>query len=321
MSLFSLVSLLSLVLHTSLGYTLLREEGAGARNSGVVSQNVLPAIEEEHAAKVVSGETSSYFHRLPPSPGGEASESALRPEPMWKVPVAFTPLIGREQEVASVCVLLKRPAVRLLTLVGAGGIGKTRLSWQVATEIREYFADGVCFVHLAAVSDPQLVVPTIAQELGIQQIGAQPIFEQLKVALRDKHFLLLLDNFEQIVTAAPFIEELLVACPGLKIVVTSREVLHVRGEQEFPVSPLSLPDLTQVPAVDSSAQSAAVALFVQRAQSILPTCDCRDLCAPGWLTARYRTGCGPCQTVTAAGLTLPPLKTTASACRGTTDIS
>ena len=220
---------------------------------------------------MASGETSSNSHRLPPSPGGETSENALRLEPMWKVPAAFTPLIGREQEVASICALLKRLAVRLLTLVGAGGIGKTRLSWQVAMEIREYFADGVCFVHLAAVSDPQLVVPTIAQELGIQQIGAQPIFEQLKVALRDKHFLLLLDNFEQVVTAAPLIEELLVACPGLKIVVTSREVLHVRGEQEFPVSPLSLPDLTQVPAVDSSAQSAAVALFVQRAQSILPS--------------------------------------------------
>src|SRR5258708_36463227 len=101
-----------------------------------------PAIEEEHAAKVVSGETSSYFHRLPPSPGGEASESALRPEPMWKVPVAFTPLIGREQEVASVCVLLKRPAIRLLTLVGAGALGKTQLSRQVATEIREYFSGG-----------------------------------------------------------------------------------------------------------------------------------------------------------------------------------
>jgi predicted ATPase len=90
---------------------------------------------------------------------------------MWKVPPAFTPLIGREHEVASVCTLLKRSDVRLLTLSGAGGVGKTRLSWKVAEELREYFTDGICFVHLAAVSDPQLVVPTIAQELGIQEIG------------------------------------------------------------------------------------------------------------------------------------------------------
>ena len=190
---------------------------------------------------------------------------------MWKVPPAFTPLIGREHEVASVCTLLKRSDVRLLTLSGAGGVGKTRLSWKVAEELREYFTDGICFVHLAAVSDPQLVVPTIAQELGIQEIGGQQIFEQVKVALRKKLFLLLLDNFEQVVMAAPLVEELLQVCPDLKVLATSREALHVRGEQEFLVSPLSLPNLTTISESDVLSQSAAVALFVQRAQSVLPT--------------------------------------------------
>ncbi len=141
----------------------------------------------------------------------------------------------------------------------------------MAEELRDYFSDGVCFVHLAAVSDPELVVPTIAQELGIQEIGGRHIFEQVQVALRKKSFLLLLDNFEQVVTAAPLVEELLESCRHLKVLVTSREVLHVRGEQEFFVSPLSLPNLTNVSESDMLSQSSAVALFVQRAQSVLPT--------------------------------------------------
>jgi predicted ATPase/DNA-binding CsgD family transcriptional regulator len=216
---------------------------------------------------VTNGGKSSLSYRFTPSTGSEASHGTLSLEPMWEVPTTFTPLFGREQEVATICALLKRPEVCLLTLVGVGGIGKTRLSLEVTYEMREFFVDGVCFVHLASVSDPELVIPTIAQALGIQEIRAQSIFEQMKVALRDKRFLLLLDNFEQVVMAAPLIEELLGVCHDLKIMVTSRWVLHVQGEQEFPVLPLSLPDLAQV---DASAQSASMALFVQRAQSILP---------------------------------------------------
>src|SRR5260221_2848942 len=146
-----------------------------------------------------------------PSIGSEALGTILRPGPMWKVPTIFTPLIGREKEVADICAMLKHPDVRMITLLGTGGIGKTRLSFQVAREIQPYFSDGICFVLLASVSDPKLVVPTIAIELGIQEIGAQSILEQVKVALRDRHFLLVLDNFEQVVAASPVIYELL-AC-------------------------------------------------------------------------------------------------------------
>src|SRR6266851_2924148 len=183
----------------------------------------------------------------------EALESILKPGPLWKVPITFTPLIGRDKEIADICELLKNPDVRLVTLLGTGGIGKTRLSYQVAREMQPYFADGVCFVPLVSVNEPDLVVPTISQELGIQEVGAQSILDQVKVALRNRHFLLLLDNFEQVVTAAPLIEELLAVCPRLKVVVTSREVLHLDAGHE------------------ALAQYSAVALFVQRAQAILPT--------------------------------------------------
>ncbi len=136
------------------------------------------------------------------STASEALQAILRPGPMWKVPITFTPLIGRDKEIADICELLKDPGVRLVTLLGTGGIGKTRLSYQIAREMQPYFADGVCLVPMATVNEPDLVVPTIAQVLGIQEIGAQPVLEQVKVALRDRHFLLLLDNFEQVGRAA-----------------------------------------------------------------------------------------------------------------------
>ncbi len=206
-----------------------------------------------------------------PTEGMEAIENVLKPGPMWKVPTAFTPLVGRNKEVADICTLLKNPDVHLVTLLGTGGIGKTRLSYQVARELQTYFADGVCFVHLAAVNESELVVPTIAKELGIQEVGGQTIFQQIKAALHNKHFLLLLDNFEQVVTTAPLIEELLADCPRLKILVTSREVLHVDAERVFSVPPLGTPNLDQLSEDEMITQYPAIALFVQRAQAVLPT--------------------------------------------------
>ena len=194
----------------------------------------------------------------------------LKPEPIWKVPTTFTPLVGRDQDVNAVCALLSRPEMRLLTLLGAGGIGKTRLAIQIATEVRDAFPDGVCFVPLEAITDPSLLAPTIAHELGIHELGTQSLIEQVKLFLREKHFLLLLDNFEQITEASPQVEELLIACPSLKIVVTSRAVLHVQGEQEFPVPPLALPNLKQLPESKTLSQYASVALFVQRACTVVP---------------------------------------------------
>jgi predicted ATPase/serine/threonine protein kinase len=184
------------------------------------------------------------------------------------LPIQPTSLIGREKEVATVQHLLRREDVRLLTLTGPGGTGKTRLGLQVAAEASERFVDGVFFVNLAPISDPALVVPTIAQTLDLKETGGQPLLDLLKTSLREKQLLLLLDNFEQVVSAASQVADLLAACPKLKIVVTSRMVLHVRAEHEFAVPPLALPDPTRLPDLVALSQYDAVALFIQRAQAV-----------------------------------------------------
>ena len=191
-------------------------------------------------------------------------------QPPHNLPAQVTPLIGREHDVANACALLHRAEVRLVTLTGAGGIGKTRLGIEIAHCQLGTFADGVCFVPLAPISDPILVVAAIAQALEIKEVREQPFLDLLKVFLQGKHLLLILDNFEQVVTAAPLLSELLATCPRLKILVTSRAVLHIQGEHEFPVPPLALPDLTRLPAGKDLAQYPAVALFLQRARAIKP---------------------------------------------------
>jgi len=186
----------------------------------------------------------------------------------FNLPGQLTSLVGRERETAIACTLLRRPGVCLLTLTGTGGVGKTRLALQMAYELNEDFANGICFVSLAPLSNPILVMPTIAQALGLTEKADQSPLEQLKIYLQDKHLLLLLDNFEQVAEAATYLVELLQTCPHLKALVTSRALLHVRGAYEFFVPPLTLPDLKRLPDSEVLSQNEAVALFVQRAQAI-----------------------------------------------------
>jgi predicted ATPase/DNA-binding CsgD family transcriptional regulator len=188
----------------------------------------------------------------------------------YNLPGQLTPLVGREQEMAAVCSLLLHPEVRLVTLTGLGGVGKTRLGIEVANSLLNDFVDGVCFVPLAPISDADLFVPAIAQALGIKEVGERPVADLLQAHLRDKCLLLLLDNFEQVIAAAPRLSALLANCPHIKTLVTSRAVLHIHGEHEFPLLPLTLPDLTHLPESEDLLHYEAVAFFLQCAKAAKP---------------------------------------------------
>ncbi|HYL43480.1 MAG TPA: adenylate/guanylate cyclase domain-containing protein, partial [Ktedonobacteraceae bacterium] len=196
------------------------------------------------------------------------------------LPIQPTPFIGRQKEVAAVTRLLQRPDVRMVTLTGPGGVGKTRLGLHVAAELADDFADGVFVVALAPVNDPMQVVPAIAQTLAVSEASDRPLFTLLQAYLKEKQVLLLLDNFEQVGKAAVMLAELLAACSQLKIVVTSRMGLHVRAEHEFAVPPLSVPTLKHLPDLMTLSHYEAVALLIERAQATKPDFSVTNANAP-----------------------------------------
>jgi predicted ATPase len=197
--------------------------------------------------------------------------SAVKPPPtgpIYHLPAPLTALVGRERELDAGCRLLRRADVRLVTLSGPPGTGKTRLSVAIAEQLHGDFADGVCFVPLAAVSEPAMVPAALAQALGVRESSAQPLMATIHTFLRDKYLLLVLDNFEPVVQAAPLVSDLLTNAACLKVLVSSREALRLYGEHWFPVGSLATPDMAALPPLESLRTYAAVQLFVQRAQAV-----------------------------------------------------
>jgi predicted ATPase/class 3 adenylate cyclase len=197
------------------------------------------------------------------------------------LPLQPTPLIGREKEVSEVCDLLGgHEETRLLTLNGPGGIGKTRLALQAAADLLDDFPDGTFFSQLATLTEAEPLLPAVAETLGLKETAEQPLDETLKDYLSEMRLLLVLDNFEQVLGAAPAVTEMLSGAPGVKVLATSRTSLRLYGEHVFPVPPLTLPDLKRLPPLVRLTQYEAVGLFVERAQAVKPDFKVTNESAP-----------------------------------------
>lgn len=261
------------------GQTLLSEATAALARDDLPDDASLVDL-GEHRLKDLTRPERVFQLTVPDLPSDFPRLVSLNARP-HNLPIQPTSLIGRQREVRAVHDLLARDDVRLVTLTGTGGTGKTRLGLQVAAELLDQFNDGAIFVELAPISDPAFVVSTIAQALGVRDVGGRPVLETLKEYLYEKQVLLLLDNFEQILLAAPSIAELLGACRGLKVLVTSRAALHLRGEHEVPVPPLALPEPGRRSLAEDLATYPAVALFSQRAMEVRPDFALTDESAVG----------------------------------------
>jgi predicted ATPase len=212
-------------------------------------------------ARAPSPERPALAAQTAATPPGAASST---------LPTPPTPLIGRVRERAALATLLTHGAARLVTVLGTAGIGKTHLALQVALDLEAAFADGVHFVDLAPLEAPALVLPALADALGVQEAGYVDTEAALLAALRPCRMLLVLDNFEQVRRAAPRLTRLLAATPGLQVLATSRVALRLRAEQLFPLAPLAVPDLSRLPPLAALAQIEALALLLARLRAVTP---------------------------------------------------
>jgi len=234
-------------------------------------RDVLPLDSElrdlgEHRLKDLARPERVYQLVAPDLPADFPSLRTLESRPN-NLPMQPTLLVGREREVEDVRGRLLAPEVRLLTLTGPGGTGKSRLALQSAADLIEEFEDGVFFVALATLTDHTLVTSSVAQVLGVRESGDQPLLEGIKDYLQDKRLLLVLDNFEQVLEAAPQAGEILSAAPRLKVLATSRIPLGIYGEREYAVPPLAIPDPKRLPTLEVLSQYEAVRLFIERAEA------------------------------------------------------